>query len=436
MLDAYQSFGRYPKVKNQKIEKLFWLNEIPDFNSYDEFLLPFGLGKSYGDSCLNEDGILLDTSALNRFISFDKENGIVKAESGVTLAQVLELITPYGWFPAATPGTKNITIGGAIANDVHGKNHHKGGTFGCHLTKFELLRSDGNRIVCSKDENIELCQATIGGLGLTGLITWAEFKVQRIPSVFIKMESIKFESLEEFFEINEISNQLFDYTVSWIDTTSVGSNLGRGLYSRGNFAQANEVTSLKSIKGGALPFIFDYPFINKISVQAFNSLYYNKQLNKNETSIVHYEPFFYPLDAVSNWQMAYGKNGFLQYQFVLPFENCFSNLKQILEILVDSGLSSFLTVLKQFGDIKSPGLMSFPRPGITLAIDFAMKGKSVLDVLDKTDKLVREAGGVIYPGKDARMSAENFKYFYPQFENFKKYIDPKFSSSFWRRVTN
>ncbi len=435
MISPYQSFGRYPFAHNQEIEKLFWLSELPDLSSFEKKILPFGLGKSYGDSCLNENGVLLDTANLNRFISFDKENGIVRAECGVTLSQVLDLITPHGFFLAATPGTKNITIGGAIGNDVHGKNHHKGGTFGCHVTKFELLRSDGNRIVCSPEENAELFSATIGGLGLTGLITWAEFKVQRVSSEFIKMESIKFYSLEEFFEINEYSNRHFDYTVSWIDTTASGSNLGRGLFSRGNFANASEITQIEQKKNGAIPFIFDYPFINPISVQAFNALYFNKQNNVKEEMIVHYNPFFYPLDAVNNWQLAYGKSGFLQYQFVIPFQNVYNNLKNILEILVNSGLSSFLTVLKQFGEVKSPGIMSFPRPGITLAIDFAMNGRGVLDVLELTDAIVRNAGGVIYPGKDARMSAENFKIFYPQFKEFSEFIDPKFSSSFWRRVT-
>ena len=434
MISPYQSFGRYPNVKNQEVHKLFWLNELPELNSFERNILPYGLGKSYGDSCLNEDGVLLDTSNLNRFISFDKENGIIRTESGVTLSQLLELLTENGYFLAATPGTKNITVGGAIGNDVHGKNHHKGGTFGTHLTQFEILRSDGNKYLCSPTENPELFSATIGGLGLTGLITWAEFKVQKVPSEYIKMESIKFDSLEEFFEINEYSNKHFDYTVSWIDTTAIGSNLGRGLFSRGNFAEKELVKSEANKKNGAIPFIFDYPFINPVSVQAFNSLYFNKQLNKKEETIVHYNPFFYPLDAVNNWQLAYGKNGFLQYQFVIPFDNVYNNLRKILEIIVGSGLSSFLTVLKQFGNVKSPGMLSFPRHGITLAIDFAMKGREVLDVLNITDEIVKDAGGVIYPGKDARMSAENFKIFYPQSKEFIEYIDPKFSSSFWRRV--
>lgn len=431
----YQSFNKYPRIKDQEIKKIFWKNQIPDINSLEKKVLPYGKGKSYGDSCLNENGILIDIANLNRFISFDDETGVMRCESGVTLEQILDLIVPKGWFLPVTPGTKLITVGGAIANDVHGKNHHRDGTFGCHVIKFELVRSDGTYI-CSEEENTELFNATIGGLGLTGLITWVEFKNKKVPSPFLAIESVKFKNLDEFYEIDKESEKDWRYVVSWVDTSSKGENLGRGLYGRGNFADPEKfnLPNLKEKK--KITFPIEAPLINGLSVKAFNILYYSKQLKKVDKSITHYDPFFYPLDAVYDWNKAYGKKGFLQYQFVIPFGNHRDALKDIMTLISKSGLSSFLTVLKRFGDVKSPGMLSFPKPGITMAVDFRMDGKTTLDKLKEIDKLVIDAGGILYPAKDARMSAQDFQKFYPQWQEFEKYIDPKFSSSFWRRVTN
>ena len=433
MINNYLSFGRYPRVEHFDVKHLLWRHKIPELSEFERSLLPYGLGKSYGDSCLNEDGILLDTSGMDKLIDFDEENQLLKCEAGVTLSDCLDFLVPRGYFLASTPGTKHITVGGAVANDVHGKNHHKYGTFGCHVTEFELLKSNGKKLICSKDQNAGMFSATIGGLGLTGLITWVEFKVIKIPSPFIDSESIKFDNLDEFYEINENSKD-YDFTVSWIDATSTGSDTGRGLFSRGNFAEFKNSEPPEEPKGGIKPFPFDAPFINPLSVSAFNILYYNKQIQRKEKKIIHYEPFFYPLDAVDGWNKAYGKKGFVQYQFVLPFGNDREYLRSILDYIARSGISSFLTVLKTFGDIKSPGMLSFPRPGITLAIDFRMTDKT-LQILEETDKVVKQAGGVIYPAKDARMSGEHFREFYPQWKEFEKYKDPKFSSSFWRRVT-
>jgi FAD/FMN-containing dehydrogenase len=433
-LNSYNSWGRYPRIFPKDVKKVFWLNELPDLSKIDGSILPWGLGKSYGDSCLNEDGTLIDMSGLNKFISFDEKTGLLKCEAGVTLATILDIFVPRGWFLSVTPGTKFITVGGAIANDVHGKNHHKMGTFGCHLTQFELLRSDGSRTICSPKENSELFAATIGGLGLTGIITWAEFYLKPCPSAFFAMESIKFNSVKEFFEINEESEEGFDYSVSWVDCSAGGPNLGRGLYTRGNHASPEDYKLPELPKSGILPFPFDAPFINNLSVIAFCILYYGKQFNKIEKNVVHYNPFFYPLDAVNFWNKAYGKNGFLQYQFVVPFGNDEYTINTILKEVVKSGMSSFLTVLKTFGNMKSPGMLSFPRPGITLATDFRFDGKRTLDQLNKIDEIVKSAGGILYPAKDSRMNGDDFFKFYPKAEEFTKYIDPKFSSSFWRRI--
>lgn len=433
-LTKYESWGRYPKVLPKKVIPLFWRNEIPDMQAQKDSLLPYAFGKSYGDVCLNEDGILIDTKGLNKLISFDGESGVIKCESGVTLASILEFATPRGWFLTVTPGTKFVSVGGCIANDVHGKNHHVDGTFGTHLIRFELIRSDGSKQVCSADENPELFRATIGGLGLTGLITWAEFRLTKNPTPFFYTESIKFNSLDEFFEINNDS-QDFRYTVSWIDTTATDGSLGRGIFNRGNQADPyrHKIPALPAEK--LIPMPLDAPFINSCSVQAFNILYFHKQIDRVVKDISHYNPFFYPLDAVLGWNKAYGKNGFLQYQFVIPFDSGREALKVILEFITKSGLSSFLTVLKTMGYVKSPGMLSFPRPGITMAVDFRFSPKT-LEMVKKLDIIVKSAGGILYPAKDARMSGEDFRQFYPQWKDFSHYIDPKFSSSFWRRVTN
>jgi FAD/FMN-containing dehydrogenase len=416
------------------MEKIFWRGELPDFDRFKKSVLPYGCGKSYGDSCLNKGGTLLDTRGMNHFISFDGETGIMRAEAGCTLAQILDFLVPRGWFLAVTPGTKYITLGGAIANDVHGKNHHVAGTFGCHVTRFELVRSDGSRVVCSPAKNAELYRATIGGLGLTGLITWAEFRNQPIKSPYWAVDSIKFDSLDEFFEINEESEAEFDYTVSWIDCTASGGDLGRGIYNRGNHAEEIEFAGLDAESKEPVAFPFDAPFINSLSTHAFNILYYNKQIDKRVRSVMHFDPFFYPLDGVLHWNRAYGKNGFLQYQFVVPFGEERRVFKQLLAHVAETGMSSFMTVLKTFGDIESPGMLSFPRPGVNMAIDFRFGGRKTLEAVNKLDNIIRASGGVIYPAKDARMSSGDFKRGYPEYQEFMKYIDPKFSSSFWRRV--
>lgn len=435
-MKTHQSWGLYPEHKPDEIIFLKWISDLPDFSKFSNQILPFGLGKSYGDSCQNSGGTILDTRLLSHFIDFNKEESLLRCESGTTLASVLDFIIPYGYFLPSTPGTKHITIGGAVANDVHGKNHHIGGTFGCNVEQFELVRSDGERIICSQKENSDIFAATIGGLGLTGLITWAEFKVKKCTSPFIAMESIKFDCLEEFFEINLDSEKSYDYTVAWVDCTAIDGRLGRGLFNRGNHADPAIHSIPKEKQAASIPFPLNMNFINKCSVHYFNMLYFNKQFQTIEKKVVDYNSFFYPLDAILNWNRMYGKSGFVQYQFVLPFKNGERNLKKILKHIAKSGISSFLTVLKTFGEVKSPGMLSFPRPGITLAIDFPLSNKMTLAFCDELDQFVKEAGGVLYPAKDARMKGRDFREFYPNWKEFSKYIDPKFSSDFWRRVTS
>jgi FAD/FMN-containing dehydrogenase len=431
-----RSWGRYPNVEHTGTEPLYWRSALPDLSQSERTVLPYGYGRSYGDSCLNEGGILLDTRNLNRFISFDEQTGVLCCESGVALADILEVMVPRGWFIPVSPGTKFVSVGGAIANDVHGKNHHRAGTFGCHVVRLKLLRSNGERLVCSPEKNADLFAATIGGLGLTGLILWAEIRLRPIVNPLIDMQRIRFSSLAEFMELSAQADQQFEYTVSWVDLLVGGNALCRGLFMCGNHDTSSPRTGQPLSKKLSLTVPFDFPsaVLNPLTVKAFNELYYHAQLSKKVEKIVSYEPFFYPLDAIDHWNRMYGKRGFLQYQFVVPFEHSYEAMKEILGHIRRSGEGSFLTVLKQFGNMPSPGMLSFPRPGLTLALDFAFRGQKTLCLLDDLDEIVRQSNGAVYPAKDARMSAENFQAFFPRWREFAQYVDPHFSSSLWRRV--
>jgi len=430
-----QSWGRYPKVKHNQVLPVYWRNDPLDLENTDQSVLPHAYGRSYGDSCLNDNGTSLDVSHLSRFISFDEETGLLCCEAGVSLAEILEVMVPRGWFLPVTPGTKFVSVGGAIANDIHGKNHHAGGTFGCHVVRLKLLRSDGQRLICSPTENPGLFQATIGGLGLTGVILWAEFKLKRIVNAYIDEDLIRFSSLKEFFEISAESDQDFEYTVSWADVLVGGEALCRGIFTRGNHNQDPALAQKPLKKPLPLAVPFSLSLVNPLTVKSFNELYYHKQLAKRVHKITSYDPFFYPLDGIHKWNRMYGKRGFLQYQFVVPFEDGYEAMSKILGHIRQSGAGSFLTVLKEFGAVKSPGMLSFPRPGLTLAIDFAYSGEKTLRLCEELDAIVRHYDGAIYPAKDARMSAASFQQFYPRWQEFAQYIDPHFSSTFWRRVS-
>ena len=434
----YHSWGRYPKITNlnQDAVRLYDRSQIVlgSRSMREKLLLPFGNGRSYGDSCLNNGGKLLDTRCLDRFISFDQENGILRCESGVLLSEIIELILPYGWFLKVTPGTRFVTIGGAVANDVHGKNHHRVGSFGSHVRCFELLRSDDERVVCSLTENSELFGATIGGLGLTGLIIWIEISLQKIESEFVEVETICFDHFSEFFSLSKESDTHYEHTVAWIDCLAKGEQLGRGLFMRANYnkLKAHQFHTEKQIS-----FPIDPPFslINTVSLQVFNRLYRWNSCRHEGKRLQHLYPFFYPLDAIENWNRIYGKNGFFQYQCVIPEDCAQITINKILKKISAHGVGSFLAVLKNFGSVKSPGMLSFPRTGTTLALDFPNHGVATLDLFNILDKIVIAGGGALYPAKDARMPSDVFKSSFQNWLDFSKYIDPGFSSSFWRRVT-
>ncbi|MBI4397665.1 MAG: FAD-binding oxidoreductase [Candidatus Omnitrophica bacterium] len=437
-MNAYECWGRYPKAKHQ-IEPIYWTSENPFIHSPATSYLAFGKGRSYGDSCLNDGGVLLDTSGLNRWIHFDDEKGVVRCEAGVSLAEVLRLAVPKGWFLPVTPGTKHITVAGAIANDVHGKNHHRAGTFGRHVGQFEIVRSDGTRLLCSPQKNQKYFSATIGGLGLTGLILWAEFSLKRIPSSWIQMETIRFGNLDEFFNLSRDSDEKFEYTLSWIDCFSQGKSLARGLMMRGNHAENYPDKKRFSIRDRSINIPCTAPrwFTHSSIMKGLNVCYFYKQRKKPRVSRVHYDSFFYPLDILGSYNRLFGRGGLLQYQCVLPFEGHgdLSAIKLILSRIAKSNLASMVAVLKVFGNIPSPGMLSFPRKGITLALDLPIRGQKTFHLLEELDAVVGEHHGAVYPAKDARMSGENFRRFFPQWKEFRDYVDPNFSSGFWRRVT-
>jgi FAD/FMN-containing dehydrogenase len=395
-------------------------------------MLPYAYGRSYGDSCLNDGGVLLDVAGLDRLIGFDETTGLLRCEAGVSLAEILALAVPRGWFLPVVPGTRWVSVGGAIANDIHGKNHHRAGSFGTHVTRLELLRSNGDRILCSLTEHSDLFRATIGGLGLTGVILWAEIRLMPVPGAGIALERIRYDRLARFHELSATDAE-HEYTVAWVDCLG-GRELGRGVYLRGDHASWDG-RSPAPLRRGVLRVPFEAPIglLNRFTLTAFNTLYYRRQLATTVRATVPYEPFFFPLDGVGAWNRLYGAPGFVQYQCVVP-DGAAEVVAELLRRIRDSGEVAALAVLKRFGSRPSLGLLSFPRPGLTLAVDFPLRGASTLTLLETLDALVREAGGAVYPAKDARMSPHSFRTFFPQWERFARHVDPKFSSSFWRRV--
>ena len=427
-----ESWGRYFHYRHQ-IQTPFWRDNPGRISAGS---LPYGLGRSYGDSCLNDGGTLITSNALDRFIDFDRARGLLRCEAGVTLQSIIDTALPQGWFLPVTPGTKFVTLAGAIANDVHGKNHNHAGTFGCHIRSFALWRSDGQIVECSPHQNPGLYAATIGGLGLTGFILWAELQLIPVTNAFIQEESIQCQNLDEMMQCFMESEHDYQYTVAWIDCLAKGSQLGRGIFTRGNHCQRKDLPKAhlaRSVR--SVPFVFPPGCLNRLSVGLFNQLYFRKLGGKHKAGRMDYDRFFYPLDAINHWNRLYGPHGFIQYQCVLV-DDALDAMKELLLRIARSGQPSPLNVLKEFGDVPSPGLLSFPRKGLTLALDFPNRGAKTLNLCQQLDEVVRQSKGALYPAKDSRMSQQMFEAGYPQLPKFKPHIDPHFSSSFWRRVQN
>lgn len=431
-MTAHESWGRFIPSRPARVVDAAWPSFTPPAG---DLLLPYGRGRSYGDSCLNNGHTLIDTARMDHFGAFDASTGLLECEGGVTLEAILAFAVPRGWFPPVTPGTKFVTAGGCIANDIHGKNHHRAGTFGRWVRALELVRSDGTRVRCRPGD--PLFAATVGGLGLTGLIATAQIQLRPIAGPYMTVERIPFHSLEEFDGLSKESDATHEYTVAWFD--SFAGRSARGIFFRGNHSEAAASGGLRARRstGGSLslPVAAFSPLLNPLTVRAFNALYFAANA-RPKPQTTHYDPFFYPLDAVANWNRIYGRRGFVQYQCVIPEEAGLAPVAEIVDRAARSRLASFLTVIKKFGSLRSPGLLSFPRAGTTLCLDFAARRTDLLlPMLEGCDDVVEAAGGSVYPAKDARMSGARFRRFFPQWEELRKHADPRFSSSFWRRVT-
>jgi decaprenylphospho-beta-D-ribofuranose 2-oxidase len=392
-----------------------------------------GLGRSYGDSSLNDRIIL--TSRFDKILGFDEANGIVTCESGVSLADIIDAFLPRGWFLGITPGTKFVTVGGAIASDVHGKNHHKVGCFSSCVESFELMVPSGEILRCSKEDNRELFLATCGGMGLTGVILSAEILLKRVGGAYVKRRVIKAECLEEVLELFE---QYADcgYSVAWVDCLATGKNTGRSLLVLGEHAN-DGVFAIPEKKRFSAPFEFPGFVVNKYSLFLFNTLCFHLIGKRGTEDIITFDRFFYPLDTIHNWNRIYGSKGFTQYQLVIPKEKGFEGLVKILDRVSDSGLGSFLAVLKLFG-AENGNYLSFPMEGYTLALDFKIEPK-LFPVLDALDKIVLKYGGRIYLAKDVRLTPEIFEQGYRGHNEFRKVrmgygLEKKFQSMQSKRL--
>jgi L-gulonolactone oxidase len=396
--------------------------------------LAVGLGRSYGDSGLNADGAVIAMRSLDRVHGFDRQQGVLRADAGLSLDALIQIVTPHGFFPAVVPGTRFVTLGGAVANDVHGKNHVHAGAFGRHVRRLLLRRTDGSHAELGPDDPSGLFAATLGGLGLTGVIEWVELALKPIASAFVDAEDIPFDSLDEFFALSTESDKTYEHTVAWVDCTGAGRSLGRGVFSRGNIAPDGGYRVHSTSSRLSVPFEFPPYALNGLTVKAFNAFYFHANRARAGKRRVHYAPFFFPLDAINNWNRLYGRSGMYQYQCVIPPANGAPAMRELLNRIARSGQGSFLAVLKTFGPLASPGLLSFPREGVTLALDFPNRGESTLALLSALDEVVRAAGGRLYPAKDGRVSASMFAAGYPNLTQFCERLDPGISSSFWRRV--
>ena len=424
------NWGNFPVVEKE-IKSEDSIEKIKDFVRNNNEVIARGNGRCYGDASLSEH--IFSTKRLNKFISFDRLNGVIECESGVLLSEILEVIVPQGYFLYVTPGTKFISVGGAIASDVHGKNHHAEGCFSEYLETFSLLNENSEVITCSRTQNEDKFWATIGGMGLTGIILSAKFKLKNIETAYIRQESIKAENLDEIFKLFDESES-WTYNVAWIDCLQTGKNIGRSILMRGEHAFKHELPKklqqnplrLKQKFIPKVPFYFPDFMLNKWSVRLFNYLYFNKQKRKEIKNFVDYETFFYPLDVVNDWNKIYGKKGFIQYQMVIPKAQGKEGMRKILDTIAKSGNGSFLAVLKLFGKENPLAYNAFPLEGYTLALDFKVNSKLTKLVAD-LDEIVEEFGGRIYLTKDS-MSKSSLTNYLQNVQN------PKFVSMQHKRI--
>ena len=406
-------WGRYPVVEARVAWPKSAAGVDEALRSCGEGSIARGLGRSYGDSSLSAN--MISTRWLDHLLSFDAQTGLLHCEAGLSLSGILEVFAPKGWFLPVTPGTRFVTVGGAIASDVHGKNHHVAGCFCDHVESIELLVEPGRTLRCSPSENAGLFRATCGGMGLTGIILSAAIRLKPVKSLLIDQTTYKSPNLRESLELFA-RHEDKPYSVAWIDCISGGESLGRSLLMTGDHASEGGLQQAGGSSRIELPVDMPPALLNRFSIRAFNTLYYHRIRAKSVESRLHYEPFFYPLDSIGSWNRMYGRNGFTQYQFVVPKEAGYPAMDRILKEIVASGRGSFLAVLKAFGK-RNDNLLSFPVEGYTLALDFRIE-RELFPLLDRLDAMVLGYGGRLYLTKDARMGAETFKRSYPEWERF------------------
>lgn len=426
-----QGWGRYPIVDSTMHES----NTRNDAKKIIEYtsnssngIIPQGMGRSYGDSSLASN--IVSIKRLNRILEFDSEKRILHAEAGITFENLLNFLIPRGFFLPVTPGTKYITLAGAVASDVHGKNHHLDGSFCDHVISMELLTANLKYLILtSNGPNSEIFRATCGGMGLTGIITSVKFKLKKIETTFITQYSNRAKDIDDIMQKFEVSEKAL-YSVAWIDCLAKGKKLGRSILITGDHTSFGRLHDMRKKRDSFLqynakpklniPINIPSYMLNPFSIKAFNFLYYHKSKDSHKPFLSRIDPFFYPLDSINNWNRMYGKKGFLQYQFVLPEKNSRSGMIEVLEKISASGYGSFLAVLKKFGR-GNANYLSFPSPGYTLALDFPVK-KKVFHLLRELDEIVLKYGGHLYLTKDARMDQE---FFQKTQANLKKFLEIK-----------
>ncbi|MGC6450134.1 MAG: FAD-binding protein [Pirellulaceae bacterium] len=418
-------WGNYPKVNctvhfQRQVDVL--RNLLVEGNVMSS--IPRGLGRSYGDSSVNQDGVLVQTPR-NRLLALDEQTGCLTCEAGVSLEEVIQCVLPKGWFLPTTPGTKFVTIGGAIAADVHGKNHHRDGTWGQHVKRLSLMVADGTIMECSAHQNSDVFWATVGGMGLTGIVLEATIQLMRVPSAYVEVTQRRASNLFEAFDLFLETDEQYKYSVAWIDCLSSRNKLGRSVLLSGNDA---EVTSLKpkqaqspwklpAKRAKSVPFEFPGMAMNQLAIRAFNGLYYRKHGNRQ--MLMDFDSYFYPLDSINHWNRIYGKRGFVQYQALFPRDCSREAMVKLLQIISKSGQASFLAVLKSSGPA-NPGMLSYLFDGHTLALDFPFRGEKTIRLCHQLDQVMLEFGGRVYLAKDALIGADTFAAMYPRLDEFKQ----------------
>lgn len=410
----------------------------------EDSIISRGLGRSYSDAAVNGGGGVVSHLGMNRSLDFDAATGVLACEAGVSIGDIIDFALPKGWFPAVTPGTRFVSVGGAIAADVHGKNHHVDGSFAAFLLDFRLLLANGDVLTCSPARHADVFWATVGGMGLTGAILDARIQLRPVESAYVTVDYRRTRDLDESLTEFARGDADHTYSVAWIDCLATGTSLGRSVLMRGRHTPladlpaplAAEPLAARKRRPWTMPCHFPRWVLNRWSVRAFNALYY--RLHGDRRAIVHHKPFFYPLDSVSHWNRMYGRRGFVQYQAVFPAEVSRRALISLLEAVARSRQGSFLAVLKSLGPANA-GLLSFPMAGHTLAIDLPNAGGKLLALLDALDAIVVRHGGRVYLAKDPRLGRAAFEQMYPRADEFravKARLDPggRFASSLARRI--